>query len=538
MTRLLNWLWNRALLYALLVAVAAFLALAWPGAGQMMQLLDSENRSYAEITGELQAGFAAQQQALPQRVAAAKALPSGTLEQHIAQRQRALEAAEKRRDAAESGWFSAYRPSQIIARSRADIEIAAMTSELAALGSIAAPRKSIEQAQGFFAANPTMPTAGAITAARTRCAAARQRLEAFKAQWRIEQGLREVIRQERTELAEAAAQSCELADTLQTRRDAALAARQQMAAAQAALAAVQAEPLAENLIGDAGRVTLRDILIEAFTWLIAATLIPFAYRVIAYHVLAPMAARWPPMRFGAAGTAPPTPGNEKSAVSATITLGPDDEALVRQDYLQSSSLTGAKRTRWLLDWGHPLTSFASGMRFLTAVRGAGERVTVSAVKDPFAELAVLAVPEGAACVLRPSALAGVVQSAGQPLRITSHWRIFSLPALLTWQWRYLAFHGPARLVVKGGRGVRIEPAARGRIVGEGQLIGFSAGLAYAVIRSETFWPYFFGREVLLKDRLEAGDGVVLIEEAPLAGRSGIRRGFEGMADAVLKLGGI
>lgn len=538
MTRLLNWLWNRTLLYVLLVAVGAFLALAWPGAGQVMRLLDSENRSYAEITGELQAGFAARQRQLPQRVAEAKAFPSEKLEQHIAQRQRALEAARQRREAAGSGWISAYRPSQIIARTQADIEIAAIESELAALGSIAAPRSSIDQAQRFFAANPVMPTSGAITAAKARCSTARQRLETFKTQWRIEQGLREVIRQERTELEEAAAQSCRLADTLQTRRDTALAARQQMAAAQAALAALQPEPLAETLIGDPGRVTLRDILIEAFYWLIAATLIPFAYRVIAYHVLAPMAARWPPMRFGAGGTDPPAPGSEKSAVSVTITLGPDDEALVRQDYLQSSSLTGTKRTRWLLDWGHPVTSFASGMRFLTAVRGAGERVTVSAVKDPFAELAVLNLPAGAACVLRPSALAGVVQTGSNPLRITSHWRIVSLPALLTWQWRYLAFHGPARLVIKGGRGVRIEPAERGRIVGEGQIIGFSAGLAYAVIRSETFWPYFFGREVLLKDRLEAGDGVVLIEEAPLAGRSGIRRGFEGMADAVLKLGGI
>jgi len=445
---------------------------------------------------------------------------------------------QQRREAAGSGWLSAYRPSQIIARTQVEIEIAAIESELAAIGSIADPRKRIEQAQRFFAANPTMPTAAAITAARTRCSTARRRLETFKAQWRIEQGLREVIRQERTKLDEAASQRCRLATTLETRRAAALAARQQMAAAQAALAAVQPEPLADDLIGDAGRVTLRDILIEAFYWLIAATLTPFAYRVIAYHVLAPIAARWPPMRFGPVGTARSAPTGEQSEMSVTITLGPDDEALVRQDYLQSSSLTGAKRTRWLLDWSHPLTSFASGMRFLTAVRGAGERVTVSAVKDPFAELAVLTLPRGAACVLRPSALAGVVQTAGHPLRITSHWRIFSLPALLTWQWRYLAFHGPARLVVKGGRGVRIEPTGCGRIVGEGQIIGFSGGLPYSVIRSETFWPYFFGREVLLKDRLEAGDGVVLIEEAPLAGRSGIRRGFEGMADAVLKLGGI
>ncbi|MFN9497944.1 MAG: hypothetical protein ACK57E_05690, partial [Erythrobacteraceae bacterium] len=60
----------------------------------------------------------------------------------------------------------------------------------------------------------------------------------------------------------------------------------------------------------------------------------------------------------------------------------------------------------------------------------------------------------------------------------------------------------------------------------------------AVIRSETFWPYFFGREALLKDRVEASGGVLLIEEAPLAGKSGIRRGIEGLADAALKLIGI
>jgi hypothetical protein len=255
-------------------------------------------------------------------------------------------------------------------------------------------------------------------------------------------------------------------------------------------------------------------------------------------VLAPIAASRPPMRFAGSGAAPPQPVASPSAISQAITLGGHDEVLVRQDYLQSSSLAARKGFRWLLDWRRPLTSLASGMRFLTAISGAGERITVSAVKDPFAELSVLTLPQGAACILRPSALAAVVQPQGAPLRITSHWRIFSLPALLTWQWRYLAFHGPARLVVKGGRGVRIEPATRGRIVGEGQILGFSTDLAYAVIRSETFWPYFFGLEALLKDRVEAGGGVLLIEEAPLAGKSGIRRGIEGLADAALKLVGI
>lgn len=538
MQQLLQWLWNRALLYAALVAVAAFLALAWPGVPQMMQLLDEENRSAAEIRGELQTGLAESQRQLAQRVAEAKTFSSDQLEQRIADRERALEAAKARRDAAAAGWLAAYRPSRILERTSAEIDIAAIESELTALGAMAAPQTSIEQAKRFFDANPTMPTEGAIAAAEAQCRAARKRRDAFEAQWQIEQGLREAFLLERTELNAAVADRCQRAETLEQRRRAALATRRQMAEARAALAALQPDPLAQSLVGEAERITLRDILIQALYWLIAITLVPLAYRVIAYFALAPIAARWPPMRFAAGTLPPPVPGSEGSAVSVTLALGAGEEALVRQDYLQSSSLRGAKRTRWLLDWRHPFTSLASGMRFLTAVRGDGEWVTVSAVKDPFAELAVLTLPEGAACVLRPSALAAVVQGEAQPLRITSHWRLFSLPALLTWQWRYLAFHGPARLVVKGGRGVRIEPAGRGRIVGEGQILGFSADLAYAVIRSETFWPYFFGREALLKDRLEAGAGLVLIEEAPLAGRSGLRRGFEGLADAALKLAGV
>jgi len=38
--------------------------------------------------------------------------------------------------------------------------------------------------------------------------------------------------------------------------------------------------------------------------------------------------------------------------------------------------------------------------------------------------------------------------------------------------------------------------------------------------------------------VEEGRGVLLIEEAPFAGRSGLRRGFESALDAALKLFGI
>jgi hypothetical protein len=82
------------------------------------------------------------------------------------------------------------------------------------------------------------------------------------------------------------------------------------------------------------------------------------------------------------------------------------------------------------------------------------------------------------------------------------------------------------------------------MLGQDQVIGFSTDLSYSVIRTETFAPYFFGQVGLLKDRVEAvGDtgnegGVLIIEEAPLAGKSGIRRGLEGALDAMLRAFGV
>jgi hypothetical protein len=102
------------------------------------------------------------------------------------------------------------------------------------------------------------------------------------------------------------------------------------------------------------------------------------------------------------------------------------------------------------------------------------------------------------------------------------------------------FHGPGCLILRGGRGVRVESAATGRIFGQDQLVGFSADLAYSVARTETFAPYLFGREQLFKDKVEQGAGVLIIEEAPLAGRKGgeVRRGLEGAFDAGLKALGL
>lgn len=126
------------------------------------------------------------------------------------------------------------------------------------------------------------------------------------------------------------------------------------------------------------------------------------------------------------------------------------------------------------------------------------------------------------------------------MRIVSHWRLFSLNAWLTMQLRFLVFYGPARIVIRGGRGVRVERAEHGRVFAQDQLVGFSADLAYSVTRNEIFVPYLSGRTSLFRDRVDKGDGILIVEEAPLSARGSgdVKRGLEGAFDAALKVFGI
>lgn len=283
--------------------------------------------------------------------------------------------------------------------------------------------------------------------------------------------------------------------------------------------------------------------IDAFIWpavwaLVAIILTTFAIRTLFYWVLAPLASLREPIRLLEPAESIPLPA-ERSAVSKGVRLGDGSELLVKQGFLQTSSQGGVKATQWLLDASHPISSLTAGLWFLTRIRGPG-MTTVSAVRDPFAEITRLELPVGAACVLQPRAIVGVVQPIAAPLRVTSHWRLGKLNAWLTWQLRFLVFHGPADIILSGGRGVRVEPAEAGRSIGQDQLIGFSAGLSYSTGRAETFLPYLFGQEDLLRDRIAAGSGILIVEEAPRAGqaKTGIKPGLEGAADAFLKVFGI
>jgi hypothetical protein len=274
-------------------------------------------------------------------------------------------------------------------------------------------------------------------------------------------------------------------------------------------------------------------------------LLPVAIKALFYFVLAPLAGRLGPIRILPNSNAPPLARPATSAVSASLEIHPEEELLVQPDFLQSSSQPAVKRTRWFLNPRLPFASIASGMFALTSVRPEGHvatRAVVSSQRDPFSEIGVIELPAGAAMVVHPRSLAGIVKPGGQPTHITRHWRLGSLHAWLTLQLRYLAFHGPCQLLLKGCRGVRAEAPQpnQPRLINQDATLGFSTNLEYRTIRCETFVPYLRGHEALFNDLFGGGPGWFVYEEMPARDRrAGVTgRGLEGVTDAFLKAFGI
>jgi hypothetical protein len=144
-------------------------------------------------------------------------------------------------------------------------------------------------------------------------------------------------------------------------------------------------------------------------------------------------------------------------------------------------------------------------------------------------------------VIQPRALAGVVKSRNDHVRITRHWRLTSLHSWLTLQLRFLVFHGPCDLILKGCRGIKFDTPDENSplVISQSATIGFSANLDYKNARCETFIAYYRGIKDLFMDKFGGQRGCFAYEEFPDK-RSGqfFGRGIEGLLDASLKVFGI
>ena len=315
-------------------------------------------------------------------------------------------------------------------------------------------------------------------------------------------------------------------------------------------AADRVQDLKNNLLG-----TDRPVIQRLIIWtrdsapialgiLVGVIIVPWILKGIFFFVLAPIADKLPPIRIH--GDAPAEcPVFVPSAVSQTIELQPGQELLIRAEFLQSSTKPSKKHTRWFLNHRLPLTSAISGMTVLTSIRPHEEEptsVVISSTKDALGEVGIVTIPEGSSMVMHPRALAGVVKSLNSPVQISSAWRLCNLHSWLTLQLRYLVFHGPCALILKGCRGVKTElpDPKSARLLNQSATLGFSAHLEYSNTRCETFMSYLMGKEDLFNDQFAGENGVFVYEEMPdLRRKSGLTgRGIEGFLDSVLKVFGI
>ncbi len=314
---------------------------------------------------------------------------------------------------------------------------------------------------------------------------------------------------------------------------------------------VQAEGLAaKNHLWQAYQA-VRPVLPTALAVLIGWWLAPVAIRALFYFVLAPHAARRPPIVICTQKERAPAPASSShpsrrdgariSAVSQTMSLAADHEMLIRPDYCQSQSAGVKMTTKLLFSWRRWLTSIAAHLWMLKRLQTTQSAdIVVSSTADPLDEVAVLEIAAGEAVVLQPRGLVGIHYRTGQRPTIRSHWRLGTLHAWLTLQLRYLAFEGPATLIVKGCRGVRLEGASTGRTVSQDATLGFSANAIYSTVRADPFLPYLRGKQSLFHDKFSGQDAYYFYEEVPRNARPDGQKSnpLEALLDASLKAFGI
>lgn len=275
---------------------------------------------------------------------------------------------------------------------------------------------------------------------------------------------------------------------------------------------------------------------------------PSIGKIMMYAWLAPAIGRGRPVRLAEQLAAMPEVGD--SCVAVDLALGPGERLWIKENFLQASDDGLQRKTRYLLDWRIPFTCLATGLveliEMVNTKPDAGERrLTLSNQSDPHGELAVVTLPVGAALVLRPSFLAGVVLTGGARLQLRRRWQLFRWQSWVTLQFRFCEFSGPCRLIVAGSRGVRAErlvdrpgdevPARR---TNQDATMGFTPNLDYRPVRAETFWSYYRGMNPLFDDLFE-GRGIFLCQQVATGGDAKkARRFWSGFWNAVTKVFGV
>jgi hypothetical protein len=270
-------------------------------------------------------------------------------------------------------------------------------------------------------------------------------------------------------------------------------------------------------------------------WLVAAVFLLYlfgglAVAILLYYVWAGLVSRGRPLRMSGQEYEAPVIG--ESAVTVEDSLWPGEILWIRKSFLHGYDQELTRRKRFLLSWSYPVSCLFSRLAGLVELRNGrsdGQReVVFASSEDPFAELAVVSIPEDGVFVVRLGLVAGCAAGIDHPPVIRRCWHLFSWQAWVSGRFGYVEFKGPCRLVVVGVSAMTEETlpavgegkASAGRFVQTG-LVGFSPQLALKPLRSEGFWRYCRG-DAPLFDLSAEGTGTLLIRGTDGRAREGLR----------------
>ena len=259
-----------------------------------------------------------------------------------------------------------------------------------------------------------------------------------------------------------------------------------------------------------------------FGWLVVAMAL--------YYGWAPLAAKGRPVQLRKIDVELPKIG--ESAVGVEHSLWPGERLWVRKKFIQSADMALTRRQRILPDWKRPIAWLLCGSCGLVELRNErsdGEReVVFTSMKDRFAELAVVSVPDGGSFVVRAGFVMGLIADIGLAPVIRRHWRIRSWQSWVSGQFAYWEFYGPCRLVVScvspllGHTQESTDEAnpesCRTALAG---VVGFTPQLVLHPVRTEGFWRYY-RRQTPLFDLSLTGSGAYLTRELETRGHDDLK----------------
>ncbi|MBK9440748.1 MAG: hypothetical protein IPN53_05275 [Comamonadaceae bacterium] len=291
---------------------------------------------------------------------------------------------------------------------------------------------------------------------------------------------------------------------------------------------------------------IEKILPTALLMLLGIIVMPLVVSSISFYWLAPLASK----RFGVQ-LLPQSSG--KLSVDCISDKQPEVEIETGWEMLVDPALVKGRpesvstKMRCVLDWSSPLTSLACGLYLMTCIRSerkASVIISASPVKATTnvpgtSQIAVLDLPDGAALVLQPRSLVGILHPINRPMIIRKYWRAFALSSWLTMQLRYVVFHGPVKLIVRGNGGVSVGLVDESVLINQAATLGFSANLAYGVNRCENFHVYSSGKKELFDDRFSSGPGFYVQEVNPILVTGGpLQQPWIVLINAILKAFGL